>query len=393
MRSHMRRSADPTVVLDARVIAGSGGGPDKTILNSPRFLEKAGYRNLCLYLRSPQDVGFESLRQRARECGVSLLEVADNGPLDLGVLPRLLEVCRRERVTIWHGHDYKTNLLGLLLSAVWPMRLVTTVHGWVHHTSRTPLYYAIDRLCLPFYEVVLCVSPDLYQASLKAGVRRNRCVLVENGIDLEQYTRTFTPAEARQQLGMPTDRLVLGAVGRLSAEKGFDVLLRATAELVKQGWDVELWIVGAGDERTALERLREELGLASRVRLLGFRTDTIRLYQAMDIFVLSSLREGLPNVVLEAMALEVPVVATRIAGVPRLIEDGKNGLLVAPGNFLELADALMRLLSIPTMRRQLATAGRQTVATHYSFAKRMDKVRQTYDRLLRRGPFHKEPVT
>ena len=75
--------------------------------------------------------------------------VLDNGPFDLGVIPRLLNVCRRHKVAIWHGHDYKSNLLGLLLARFWPMKLLTTVHGWVHHTARTPLYYAVDRFCLP----------------------------------------------------------------------------------------------------------------------------------------------------------------------------------------------------------------------------------------------------
>ena len=122
------------VVLDARVLRGSGGGPDKTILNSPRFLKEAGYRMVCAYLRHPADPGFEKLRCKAEERGAPLIAVDDHGPLDLGVIGRLLNVCRRDRVTIWHGHDYKTNALGLVLRRFWPMRLVTTVHGWVHHT-------------------------------------------------------------------------------------------------------------------------------------------------------------------------------------------------------------------------------------------------------------------
>ncbi|MGL4554935.1 MAG: glycosyltransferase, partial [Gemmataceae bacterium] len=194
-------AASPTVVLDARVVVGAGGGPEKTILNSPRYLAEAGYRNLCVYMRGPQDAGFATLRDRAARLGAPLIEVDDRGPLDLHVVWQFLDLCRREKVAIWHGHDYKSNLLGLLLSRFWPMRLVTTLHGWVQQTARTPLYYAIDRFCLPRYERVLCVSPDLHEAALAAGVRPERCFLVENGIDLVQYTRTRTPAEAKRALG------------------------------------------------------------------------------------------------------------------------------------------------------------------------------------------------
>ena len=231
---------------------------------------------------------------------------------------------------------------------------------------------------------MICVSDDLREASIRAGVPPERCVLLENGIDLEQYGRTRTAEEAKAAFGTPAGRTVLGAVGRLSAEKGFDLLIRATAHLLGRGADLELWIVGAGDERDPLARLAAELGVADRVRLFGFRSDTIDLYQAMDVFVLSSLREGLPNVLLEAMALGVPIVATRIAGIPRLVEDGENGILVDPGDFLELSGAIDRLLNDRMLRARIATAGRRTVEKSYSFAVRMVRIRELYDRLLGR---------
>ncbi len=181
-------------VLETRVVAGSGGGPDKTILNSPRFLWSAGYETLCVYLRPPGDPGFDPLRQKARIWQAPLIELDDRGPWDWRVVNHLLNICRRERVAIWHGHDYKSNALGLLLRRFWPMRLVTTVHGWVHETRRTPLYYWIDRVCLPRYERVICVSPDLLEKSVACGVPRERCALIENGIDTEGQDRPGTPS-------------------------------------------------------------------------------------------------------------------------------------------------------------------------------------------------------
>lgn len=373
----------PPVALEVRVVTGAGGGPDKTILNTPRFLEPLGYRTVCAYLHPPDDPGFEQIRTRAASLGAPLVAVEDRGPLDPRVLSELLNLCRRERVSIWHGHEYKSNALGLLLSRFWPMSLVTTVHGWVERTARTPLYYRIDRFCLPRYERVLCVSEDLHRQSLQCGVAPERCLLVENGIDLEQYRRRHSLPEAKQRLGFDPRRLLVGAVGRLSAEKGFDRLIRAAGRLLRDGVDFDLAIVGEGNARPALEAQIAAEGLADRVRLLGFRPDTIDLFQAMDVFALSSFREGLPNVVLEAMALGVPVVATRVAGVPRVIRDGENGVLVEIDDEAGLSAALGRLLADGRLRQRLADAGRLTVESQHSFAARIERIRDIYDEVLR----------
>jgi glycosyltransferase involved in cell wall biosynthesis len=366
------------VVLDARVVRGAGGGPEKTILGSPGFLADSGYRMLSAYLHAPDDPGFEQIRERARAKGAPLYSVPDRGPWDWRVVTHLLEICKHEQVAIWHGHDYKSNLLGLMLCRCWPMRLVTTVHGWVERNRRTALYFAIDKLCLPRYDRVFCVSDDLRMACLAAGVSPERCRLLENGIDTGEFTRTLSTREAKQRLGYDPERPLIGAVGRLSDEKGFDVLLRAAAA----GFDSDVVIAGEGPLRPALESLIAELGLSSRVRLLGFRSDTISLYQALDVFVLSSRREGLPNVVLEAMAMGVPVVATRVGGLLELVEPGRNGLLVEPDSVADLARAVERLLADSAQRSHLATEARRTIESRFSFQKRMDAIRHVYDEMI-----------
>jgi glycosyltransferase involved in cell wall biosynthesis len=373
------------VVLDARVVTGSGGGPDKTILNSPRFLSRDGYRMLCAYMHPPGDAGFEKLRAKARASHAPLVPVVDRGPWDWKVFSQLLDVCRRERVMIWHGHDYKSNAIGLALQPFWRMRLVTTVHGWVHQTAHTPLYYGIDRLCLKRYECVICVSDDLREECIDSGVSARRCLLVENGIDLAEYTRQRVVSLAKQELGIEPARLVIGAAGRLSAEKGFDLLIQAVDRLIRSGLDVELLIVGEGEQRPQLEALIEQLGQGDRIRLVGYQFDLRPYYEAMDLFALSSLREGLPNVVLEAMALEVPVVATRVAGIPRLIDHDLNGWLVPPTDLNRLTESLAQLLANPSRRARLAVAGRETVQARYSFEVRMRKIQAIYDELLSCG--------
>jgi glycosyltransferase involved in cell wall biosynthesis len=337
---------------------------------------------LCAYLHPPGDSGFEVLRARAARCGAPLFAIPDRGAWDWRVVTETLALCKRQKVTIWHGHDYKTNALGLLLRRFWPMRLVTTVHGWVQHTRRTPLYYRIDQLCLPRYERVICVSDDLLEACLGVGVPAKNCVLLENGIDLAEYSRRQGAAEAKAALGFPSEGLLIGGVGRLSEEKGFDVLIRATRTLLSRGLDVRLVIVGEGGERASLEQLARELGVADRVRLAGWQADVRPYFEAMDAFALSSLREGLPNVLLEAMALGVPVVSTRVNGVPRLVQDGRNGFLVAAGDVEGMTTALAGLLRNAGLRELFGAAGRRTVETRYDFAARIQRLKRIYDELL-----------
>ena len=378
-------TAAAPMVLHVRVVTGNGGGPEKTILNSPRFLTRLGYLSKLAYLHPPGDPGIEGLQKRGQALDAEVISVPDRGPLDLGVIRRLARICRQECVEIWHAHDYKSNLLGLAIQPLWPCRLVTTLHGWGVLTGRMPLYNRLDKWSLKYYRAAICVSDDLRDECLRWRVRPERCHVVHNAIDTDDYCRRRPRGEAKRELGAPSEGFLLGAVGRLSPEKGFDILIRAVAKLRQAGRDLHLWIAGDGPARGDLERLIDELGCRDFARLLGHVPDPKLLYEAMDAYVLSSLREGLPNVVLEAMALDAPVVATRVAGVPMLVEDGASGLVVEPGSIDALADGITRLSTDRPLADRLAQAARERVEERFSFARRMEKIVRIYDDVLQRS--------
>ena len=379
-------------ILHLRTVTGHGGGPEKTLLNSPRFISNE-YQLMLAYIRPAGDIEFD-LPERAARLGVSLVDIPERGPLDFRTVQRLSQLIQTSRPDILHAHDYKTNVLAVLLGRWHRIPVMTTVHGYVSLGGRLNWYYRIDRWALRRMDRVIIVSEDLYTTLDKWGIDRSRCSLVENAIDTTEYVRQVPTAEAKRRLGIDPERLVIGSVGRLAREKAFDLLIAAVDRLLCGGLNVELLIVGEGQERPQLEALIAKLGHGDRIRLLGYRTDTLNLYQAMDVFALNSRREAFPNVVLEALATEVPVVATAVAGVPNIIQPEVNGLLVEPDDVDGMTAALKRLICETELRERLAAAGRATIEERYSFQVRMQKIQAIYDRLLRNHKsLHPEELT
>jgi glycosyltransferase involved in cell wall biosynthesis len=340
-------------------------------------------------LHPPGDPGIDQLQKRGRALNAEVISIPDRGPFDLSVIRRLIRICRDEQVAIWHGHDYKSNLLGLLIRPFVPMQLVTTIHGWGVLTGRMPLYNKIDKWSLKYYRAVICVTEDMLAECDRWRVPPQRRYVVHNAIDLDSYRPTVDRREAKRALGLlsdglSSDGLLVGAVGRLSPEKGFDLLIGAVVQLRQEGIPISLAIAGDGPQRQALEQQIRAAGCADYVRLLGHVSDPLRVYEAMDIYALSSHSEGLPNVVLEAMAMEVPVVATSITSVPMLLDDGRCGVMVEPGSASALAAGLRRLAADPALRQAIAASARARLQERFSFDQRMKKIVRIYNEVLQR---------
>ena len=364
----------PRTVLDAGIVAGAGGGIEKTLLAGARFHEGAGYRSVLAFVHPASDPGFEKLRSRGAALRVELYDRAEAFPFSPLTVAWFARLCREHGVDIWHAHDYKTDLIGLLLQPLLGFSLVSTLHGWSEHTRRTRLYFALDRRVIRRYEQVIAVSSALHAEARRLGVPSERLTLIENGVDTEEYRCSGGP---RSRAGA----LHIGAAGRLTPEKGFLELIAAVEALLEEGHDIRLSIAGDGPQRGALEERIRASRHAARLALVGFTDDMRTFYAELDLFCLSSLREGLPNVVLEAMAMSLPVVATTVGGLSTFLRDGDDALLCAPGSPVALADALRTAIASPELRLRLGHAARARVERDCSFALRMQRVFAVYDRL------------
>lgn len=285
------------------------------------------------------------IERAARERGFEIRAVRmEPGPNPRGAFT-LLRLAKDEGADVIHTHGYKSNILLSFLPKRWRFApLVMTVHGYTDVTmlDRMALYNRLDRLALRRADRVVLVHQGM---AAKSGLSRPydpRWRVIENGI------HTGNPSESTGDLDPQILRLcegrslVIGAVGRLSREKGFDILVRAAAETLRRDERAVLLILGEGAERPALERLSARLGVADRVLMPGYRSRAKDYFPLFHLFVLPSLTEGLPITLLEAMHAGVPIVATRVGGVADVLDHGRGGVLVQPGDSRVLAEAIRR---------------------------------------------------
>ena len=303
---------------------------------------------------------------------------------DLAGFVELARLFRRERPQVVHASSSKAGVLGRLAAAATrvPIRIFT-VHGWAfsaYSGLASRLYRVSDRLMAPLTTVTICVSEQELAAGLEAGTcRAERSVVIHNAVDVA--------AAPRSRHDRPVPRLI--AVGRLKAPKDFLTLVRALARLSEGG--LEALLVGDGPDRGAIEDEIREFGVEGRVQLAGERSDVPALLADSDVFVLSSRSEGLPVSVLEAMAAELPVVASDVGGLAELVIDGETGMLVPSGDPAALARALGRLLDDRELRQKLGAAGRARAEASFDLAEFRRAHVELYHRQLRLAGAVAEP--
>lgn len=365
-------------VLHLRSVWGAGGGPEQVILNTARHADPRHLAVSVCYLRDQRDPGFD-MDRRASELGISYFEVRERHSIDPAVWRSLRRLVRDQRADIIHAHDYKSDLLALLVARVEPVVPVATAHGWTGATKRERfLYYPVDRRLLCRFPRVVAVSEQIRAVLLRQGARAERVIVLRNGIDAQRMRRDRDrEAGIRSALGLAPTDFVIGAVGRLAPQKRFDLLLQAVATLLPCRPNLRLLIAGEGDQRRNLESQARALGLGEVCRLLGHRRDMATLHHAFDLFVQSSTYEGTSIALLEAMAMETPIVATDAGGTADLIESGVHGLLVPPDDAESLARAIDLAVANPSDRAQRAAAARRRVERELSrevWSRAMDRI-------------------
>src|SRR5258708_25287572 len=366
-------------ILELRSALGSGGGPEKTILQGAVPTDAGDFAVTVCYLRDRRDSSFD-VQQRASDAGIDYVEIIERHSLDPRVWRELTALVRSRRIDVVHAHDYKTDLLTWMLARRVGVLPLATAHGWTGHSWRERhLYYPADKWLLARFPRVIAVSGEIRDELLRHGARQSAVGVVVNGIDPQRFRREPRRRdEVRAQLGVTPDAVLIGSVGRLEPQKRFDLLIDAIAALRHRHPELPLVIAGAGSLHDALSAQIARLELATTCRLLGHQADVRALYHALDLFVQSSDYEGTSNAVLEAMAMETPIVATNVGGTAELIEHDVDGVLVPPGSADTLALAIAAVIGDPERMARLRVAARHTVEDRLSFRARMRSIDHLY---------------
>lgn len=358
------------------------GGAERFTMHAVARLDRERFdRTICATRATgnfwPGDTRAEAMAE-LDEAGVRVLELGRTGRFDIDAWWPLVRFLRRERVHILHAHMFGSSVWGTLVARLSRVPLV------VAHDHGTPDDLPLEHRTLERH--LLGRNVDAYLVVCEPDRRR----LVARGIpDAKTHVLPngiVTPGvdlsrNVRAELGLPDDAPVIGTVGVLRTEKAHDVMLRAAARVRERHRDLRVVIVGDGDRRGALEQLAHELGIEEAVLFTGVRVDVADVLRGFDVAVNSSLREGSPLSVMEYMEAGLPVVATGVGGVPEIVRDGTDGLLVPPGDPEAMAGAIARLLDDRDAAAAMGDSGRERRRAEFDLDVTARRLGALYERL------------
>ncbi len=354
------------------------GGPERQMLGMAEEI-----RDKCTSVFASFSEGglCRDMLGRVAASGFEGVELKHDTPRLHAAYREVCELIRQREVHVVLCHGYKAGLIGLFAARKCKIPAIAVSRGWTGESPRVRLYEFLDRRVIRWADQVVCVSHAQAAKVVKAGVSESKVSVIWDSVRCDRFG--VLRLDARNDiLGLfphPPGNIV-GAAGRLSPEKGFEHLVDAAAIVLKQSPTTGFMLFGDGVLRRALQRQIDRLGIGNQFVLAGFRSDIDRFLPGLDVFVLPSYTEGLPNVVLEALAAKVPVVATAVGGTPEALEDGVDGYLVPPGEPQLLAQRIMALLADSEHRARIGITGRQHMQEKFSFA---SQGQQYYDLLER----------
>jgi glycosyltransferase involved in cell wall biosynthesis len=360
------------------------GGPERQIHGLAMTLP-ASVRTTILCFRD--HASSAPFLEKLTTSGVTARMVAHANPHFLGIIADVAAELREGRADLLVCQGYKADVLGWLAARRVGVPVMSVSRGWTAHTWKVRVYEALDRRMLRLMQAVACVSAGQAAKVVRAGVRADRVRVIHDSVDPARFAAGGTAGRAILQSFFPTPRdVIIAGVGRQSPEKGFDQLVESARFLVRESDGVGIVLIGDGPDRQMLEERVRAAGLSSNVVFAGFRTDIDRLLPGADILAQGSFTEGLPNVVLEACAAGVPVVATNVGGTCEIIDDGVNGLLVPAGDPSALAERLLDLVRSPERRRTMGARGRDIARARFSFAQQAREYAELFEAVAGESP-------
>ena len=365
------------------------GGSEKVNLNFLKSVDRNAYQVQPILLVRPwEEETYFARKLRSYGYGYETIptrKMPGKDPLRVTrVAHRIFSLLYKSSYDLVHSHGYFADICSLPVARLMGIKSVSTCHGFISNNKKLALYNKFDRIVLRLSNRVICVSESIKDSLLSSGLGQDKIRVIPNAvaISLDRGKMKETRKAIRKKLFADDNHLVVGYAGRLSEEKGLRPLMQAFGMLVQMRPQCRLWLIGDGPLRPELQKLADSAGISEHITFLGFRQDVEELMMGMDVFVLPSFTEGTPMALLEAMSLGIPVVASAVGQIPKIVSSGENGLLISAGDISELSKSVLKIFDDKAFARQLSEKAFKTVEKKYSTHVWIKKLEDIYSELV-----------
>ncbi len=370
----MQRKIGIMYVMPSLVV----GGAEKLLLTTVKYLNRDRYEiSVCCI------VSEGIIADEIKKLGIKFYCLKESprfyNPKKIYSLYKLF---RKEKPAIVHTQILGANIYGRIAAILARVPVIISTEHNVYYKKKK-IHIWLDKILAKNTDKIIAVSNKVKEfTSRQEGIAKDKFELIYNGIDSKEFLSAASRKDIRNKLNLREGDFILGTVGTITTQKGHYYLIQAVSQLVKRYPNTVLLVVGKGELKEKLQEIVGKLRLKENVHFLGLRRDIPNLLNCMDVFVFPSLWEGTPLALLEAMLMELPVIASSVDGILEVVESGKNGILVPPGNVEALSDAIDRLIRNPQLRQNLGKAAREHILEKFEVRQYIRKLESLYNRLL-----------
>ncbi len=352
-------------------------GAENVLLEISKVLHKEGFCPIVGVIKNKHNPHTE-VAAEAQKNNLPTILFPCKGKVDFKTIAMIRSFIKGAGVDLIHTHNYKSNSYAILSSMGLNIPLITTCHNWILNSAKLRLYKMLDAFFLKRFDKIIAVSELVKEDILKNSISPDKVVTIFNGVDIDKFENVYDIDYLRKEFGIRKQCKVIGTVGRISKEKGHIYLLEAAKQIKRLSSDIVFLIVGDGPlKEDIVKRFSQPF-----IIFTGIRTDMPAIYSLIDIFVLPSLNEGMPMVLLEAMVSKKPVVATKVGAIHEVVEDMTSGLLVEPGDIKGLADSVLFLLQNDEKAKQMGARGSEMVKKRLSSSRMANDYIKVYEDIL-----------
>ncbi len=351
-------------------LIASGGlyGAESVILNLSSELKCTEFNPIVGMIHDKKE-RWPEIGTAAEALGIDTKSFPLRFKFDPSGLLLLKKYISAHQIEIVHSHGYKSTFLSFFPAIITKIPLIATCHLWANKGDlKLKIYHEMEAAFMKFLPAIVGVSDEICTKIIQKGINSDKVKLIPNGIDINSYKHRSTPTtiSLSEELDIKNNDFVVGTLGRLNWQKAHHFLLDAVKILKNKSHNVKCVIFGDGPSRNELEEKRDQLGLQGLVYFPGFSRDIIEALKFIDIFVLTSVDEGLPMVLLEAMAMKKPIVTTPVGEINKVIHHSVNGFIYPVGDITALVDHIIELQEDKGLRKRLGDEACKTFEKHYT---------------------------